>query len=547
ARYIQAQHSRAKPNPACAPPVTATAALGCIPQVPAAARYSATIHHSTQPGNRTLGRQPVLKPPFHGKTSTPSSPKISLSSTPHGRPLLQRHRLGSDPQPADVDQSVMDQSIIRISKELSDIQRGSDLAIAVACRDIDVRNVKALVVGPHETPYEFGFFEFAVRFNREYPSKAPNVQCVTTNGGMCRFNPNIYANGKICLSILGTWRGERGEEWSSAQGLESILLSIQSLLSSNPYENEPGFEDANEESDKRMQKDYVQKIRHETLRISVIQRLEGYLGLNADGSKSKDVDGEESDETNVPFEPFKDLCKRRFLWYYESYMTAIEKGKSEVKEQQVFVRMPFEAPTSNTMDGRFNYPELERRLKNIKAALDAEPKQWAGEGLAAMLKESTVCVNLQHQYDQVSASFKRGDMPHDVTLESGNPFVWVITYFGRPMTNLDGGLFRIRMNFSPRFPDEQPRVKFETKIFHHHVAEDGTACYTANPLKREDIKSHIEAIISMLEEDDPAYDPREIVNLEATRMYWSGGPNGKKLYNRRLRRSVQQSMEDFPE
>ena len=34
-----------------------------------------------------------------------------------------------------------------------------DPALAVACRDIDVRNVKALIIGPHETPYEFGFFE----------------------------------------------------------------------------------------------------------------------------------------------------------------------------------------------------------------------------------------------------------------------------------------------------------------------------------------------------------------------------------------------------
>lgn len=31
-------------------------------------------------------------------------------------------------------------------------------------------------------------------------------------------------------------------------------------MSSNPYENEPGFEDANEVSDKKNQKDYVQKV-----------------------------------------------------------------------------------------------------------------------------------------------------------------------------------------------------------------------------------------------------------------------------------------------
>ncbi|RBQ66217.1 hypothetical protein FVER14953_21366 [Fusarium verticillioides] len=97
----------------------------------------------------------------------------------------------------------MDQSIIRISKELGDIQKNCDLSLAVACRDIDVRNVKALIMGPHETPYEFGFFEFAIRFHKEYPSKSPSVICVTTNGGRCRFNPNVYSNGKVCLSILG--------------------------------------------------------------------------------------------------------------------------------------------------------------------------------------------------------------------------------------------------------------------------------------------------------------------------------------------------------
>ena len=31
-------------------------------------------------------------------------------------------------------------------------------------------------------------------------------------------------------------------------------------MSSNPYENEPGFEDANEPSDKKNQKDYVAKV-----------------------------------------------------------------------------------------------------------------------------------------------------------------------------------------------------------------------------------------------------------------------------------------------
>ncbi|KYK55423.1 Ubiquitin-conjugating enzyme/RWD-like protein [Drechmeria coniospora] len=444
-----------------------------------------------------------------------------------------------------------------LTQELSDIQKGSDLAIAVACRDIDVRNIKALIVGPHETPSPFVFIKSILPRHRTCNASQQtkgNADLTPTYTPTAKFACRSSGNGPgfhILLSrraptesnLLGrTWRGERSEEWSSAQGLESILLSIQSLLSANPYENEPGFEDANGESDQKMQREYVQKIRHENLRISIIQRLESYLGLNPDGSRISN-DAKEAEESEVPFEPFKDLCKRRFLWYYTSYLTAIERSKLEVKERQAFVRMPFESQFHNSMEGRFNYPELERRLKNIKAFLDAEPNVWAEEGVAAMAQETTVCVNLQHQFEQVSAALKRGDMPHDVTLEDGNPFVWIITYFGRPMTNLDGGLFRIRMNFSPRFPDEQPRVRFETRIFHHHVADDGTACYSPNPLKREDIGSHIAAIFAVLEEDDPAYDPREIVNPEATRMYWGGDAEKRKMYNRRLRRSVQQSLE----
>ena len=100
-----------------------------------------------------------------------------------------------------------------------------------------------------------------MRLGRDYPSNPPSVTATTTNGGRCRFNPNIYAGGKVCLSILGTWRGERpGEEWSSAQGLESILISIQSLMSSNPYENEPGYENKKEPEELKHQTQYVNKV-----------------------------------------------------------------------------------------------------------------------------------------------------------------------------------------------------------------------------------------------------------------------------------------------
>lgn len=118
-----------------------------------------------------------------------------------------------------------------------------------------------MIIGPPGTPYEYGFFEFAVHFGPDYPGSAPKVAAKTTNGGRTRFNPNIYAAGKVCLSILGTWRGEAGENWSSAQCLESVLVSIQSLMSSNPYENEPGFEHATSETDLKSAEAYIAKVR----------------------------------------------------------------------------------------------------------------------------------------------------------------------------------------------------------------------------------------------------------------------------------------------
>ena len=53
-------------------------------------------------------------------------------------------------------------------------------AIAVACRDSDVRNVKALIIGPPETPYEFGFFDVGgqvVPLFAELLTNCSSVQC----------------------------------------------------------------------------------------------------------------------------------------------------------------------------------------------------------------------------------------------------------------------------------------------------------------------------------------------------------------------------------
>ncbi|EEP76540.1 conserved hypothetical protein [Uncinocarpus reesii 1704] len=433
------------------------------------------------------------------------------------------------------------QAILRIGREISQLQQGTDLSLAVACQEEDIRNVKALIIGPAGTPYEFGFFEFSIKFPKDYPASPPKVESVTTNGGRCRFNPNIYACGKVCL----TWRGESGEQWSSAQGLESILISIQSLMSANPYENEPGYEDAKGENDLKSIPKYIEKIYHETIRISVIQRLEDALGIQADGSlvlppgnSPGDLD-EDADE-NPPFEPFHDLCKRRVLWYYESYLNIIKEQESKNAVGTRFERMPFEGG-GNTMDGRFNYPDLKARLGVIKDAIMQETENWETEGLKAKANDTRISVSLQRQYEQIIEDLKeRNNITLDIAFENDNPFVWKLTFFGRPMTNLDGGIFNIKVSLSPNFPDEQPRIFVQTPLFHHRVSKDGVLCYFCR--RPEDMRSHVEAIVEALEDEAPRYDPRATVNPEASELFW-GSPEQKKQYNRLLRRAAQRSTE----
>jgi ubiquitin-conjugating enzyme E2 Z len=451
-----------------------------------------------------------------------------------------------------------DQSVIRIHHELREFERTGDLSIAASFRDEDIRKVRALIVGPPETPYEFGFFEFNVKIGKEYPTKAPSVTAITTNLGHTRFNPNIYAGGKVCLSILGTWRGERGEEWSSAQGLESVLLSIQSLMSGNPYENEPGFENVRSEDDKKNAVAYADKIRHESLRVSVIERMENYLGIKRKESRMISspnsaylgaASSENGSEDNwdqgygidAPWEPHRDKCKLRFMWYYDSYHATVDAEVLKHKDGEKFEKMPFEAP-GNQMDGEYRYSDLKSRLIAIKEAMDADVAQWARDGMVAVQRELSIANNLKRQHEQAVALFKTNDTPVDVELVDDNPFIWSLTLVGRPNTAIDNGIFKMRMSLSPKFPEELPRVYVETPIFHHRVAKSGLLCYLIKSSECSNLTAHVQAVICALEDVNPAYDPRTRVNPEATRLLW-GSEEERKSYKSRLERSVQRSWE----
>ena len=94
-----------------------------------------------------------------------------------------------------------------------------------------------MIIGPSETIYENGFYFFDIIFTNEYPFKPPKV-IYKTNDGVTRFHPNLYRNGKVCLSLLNTWNGE---SWSSCQSLTTILLTLVTLFTNKSLLNEPGI------------------------------------------------------------------------------------------------------------------------------------------------------------------------------------------------------------------------------------------------------------------------------------------------------------------
>ena len=98
-------------------------------------------------------------------------------------------------------------------------------------------NGYAMIIGPDDTPYQKGFYFFKFIFPENYPLSPPKVEYLT-NDGHTRFNPNFYRNGKVCLSVLNTWRGD---SWTGCQTISSTLLHLCTTLNNTPLCNEPGI------------------------------------------------------------------------------------------------------------------------------------------------------------------------------------------------------------------------------------------------------------------------------------------------------------------
>lgn len=217
-------------------------------------------------------------------------------------------------------------TIMRIVKEMSTLSSSLPLSLSstvfLKTDANNVNSIKFMIMGPVDTPYESGCFEFDAHFTSEYPNSPPKVLLLTTGGGSVRFNPNLYNCGKVCLSLLGTWSGQKGESWNKdTSTFLQVLVSIQSLIMvDEPYFNEPGWErEMHTETGRKKSFDYNDKIRINNLKWAIVNQLKN------------------------PSKGFEDIIMRHFYYKKDNIIKLLEKWSDEAKNKSDFNKYFVEA------------------------------------------------------------------------------------------------------------------------------------------------------------------------------------------------------------
>ena len=160
----------------------------------------------------------------------------------------------------------------RLIKDLKEIMKNplSDNGIFYSHDETNMLKGYAMIIGPSETPYFGGYYFFELNYPANYPYSPPNI-VYCTNAEKIRFNPNLYTSGKVCLSLLNTWKGE---QWTSCQTISTILLTLCTVLRKNPLLNEPGIRKEHHDFKK-----YNKIIQYKNIDIAILQILQKKTGV----------------------------------------------------------------------------------------------------------------------------------------------------------------------------------------------------------------------------------------------------------------------------
>ncbi|KAK6311489.1 hypothetical protein J4Q44_G00171530 [Coregonus suidteri] len=321
-------HSTSGANPA-SPPPAAAAETGLAVMAPGATTTSTVGTGSGFGGAGVLSTvvgSAIPVPPYSATNALPGG--IGLGVAGAGL-LSQIHATSWDPTlSTDWDnEKTSQQCILRIKRDIMSIYKEPPPGMFVVPDPHDMTKDSC----PHHRTFRHALRGRLLPLSVPLPPGLPHPpstgQAHHHRQNTVRFNPNFYRNGKICLSILGTWTGPA---WSPAQSISSVLISIQSLMTENPYHNEPGFEQERHPGDS---KNYNECIRHETMRVAVCDMLDG----------------------KVPCpEALWSVMEKSFLEYYDFYEGVC---KERLHQQGQNMQDPF-----GEKRGRFDYQGLLARL-----------------------------------------------------------------------------------------------------------------------------------------------------------------------------------------
>lgn len=213
-------------------------------------------------------------------------------------------------------------------KEYKELSKEKWVNIDIDEENIYRWNIALMVVNP-DSVYTGGYFKCQLQFPKNYPYSPPDFRFSNP-----LWHPNIYPDGRICISILHApgediMSGESaGERWSPAQRVESVLISILSLLD-DPEINSPANVDASvmyrddkaafrkkvaedvEKSKKDIPEGFIMPT-HESTKVAApkVQNDEDYWNQDSDAeSNGWDEFGDEDDmgsATDVPDEAESD-------------------------------------------------------------------------------------------------------------------------------------------------------------------------------------------------------------------------------------------------
>jgi ubiquitin-conjugating enzyme E2 G1 len=132
-----------------------------------------------------------------------------------------------------------------LTNQLKEMQQNSNSSFSAGLVGDDVFKWRVTVIGPRETPYEGGIFPASLEFPITFPQQPPKMRFLCS-----MFHPNIRTTGEVCISILHP-PGEdiyeyedRGERWTPIHTVESIILSVISMLSDPNCESPENVEAA---------------------------------------------------------------------------------------------------------------------------------------------------------------------------------------------------------------------------------------------------------------------------------------------------------------